>query len=262
MKKTIFTYLLFFASLITLFSIFVSAENCRYHDEAELLNSSQADYLENALQDIYDIHKADVFIVVVEDLGHQSARSYANKIFRTETGTDDAKKSGVVLILSMEERDWHVYAYGIARYIFTDQVIDSVMEVLVSDYLSKNDFYNGFIGFANQCHAYFFRTYERIENEYANGDDPSLDDTPPSMGTCILIALSVGLVTAIVTVSILISQLKSVKSARDASGYVKHDSFALTESRDIFLYSTVSRSARSQSSSGSRSRSGGRSGKF
>ena len=133
MKKKFFAYLLFFISLIAAFSILVSADQHRYHDEVELLNSSQADYPEN---------------------------------------------------------------------------------------------------------------------------------TPPSIETCILIALSIGLAAAVITVLILRSQLKSVKSARDASGYVMHDSFALTESRDIFLYSTISKTARSQSSSDSRSRSGGRSGKF
>ena len=262
MKKNFFTYLLFFVSLIAAFSILVSADQHRYHDEVELLNSSQADYLENALQNVYNVHKINVFIAVVEDIESRDANSYANKIFGFEKNTYNDEKNGVVLLLNVKERDWHVYVYGVARYVFTDQVIDSLMEVLVTDYFSKNDFYNGFIGFANQCHAYFFRTYERIENAYANGDGLSSESTPPSIGTCILIALSIGLAAAVITVLILRSQLKSVKSARDASGYVMHDSFALTESRDIFLYSTISKTARSQSSSSSRSRSGGRSGKF
>ena len=62
-----------------------------------------------------------------------------------------------------------------------------------------------------------------------------------SISSCILIALGIGLVAGIITVLILINQLKSVKSAKNASVYVESGSFALTEKRDVYLYSTVTK---------------------
>lgn len=70
-----------------------------------------------------------------------------------------------------------------------------------------------------------------------------------SVSSCILIAIAVGLIAAFITCMILRGQLKSVKSARNASSYVNYGSFVLTEKHDIFLYSTVSKTPKSQNNS-------------
>ena len=76
-----------------------------------------------------------------------------------------------------------------------------------------------------------------------------------SVSSCILIAVVIGLIAAIITVLILRSQLKSVKRAKSAFQYVNYGSFLLTEKRDIYLYSTVSKIPKPQNnSSSSRSR--------
>ena len=76
-----------------------------------------------------------------------------------------------------------------------------------------------------------------------------------SISSCILIAVVVGLIAAIITVLVLRSQLKSVKRAKSAFQYVNYGSFLLTEKRDIYLYSTVSKNPKPKNnSSSSRSR--------
>ena len=72
-------------------------------------------------------------------------------------------------------------------------------------------------------------------NEYADGEGSS------DLFTVACIACVMGLLVGFVSVSFMRSKLKSVRSARNAANYVKIGSFSLKESRDIFLYSTVTR---------------------
>ena len=57
----------------------------------------------------------------------------------------------------------------------------------------------------------------------------------------LLIAFGIGLAVAIVTVVIMVRRMSTVRAAKTADGYVKKNSFCLTESRDIYLYSRISR---------------------
>ena len=65
--------------------------------------------------------------------------------------------------------------------------------------------------------------------------------TSPSLLNIFLISLAVGLVISLVIVFLMKRSMSTVRSAKRADGYVKRDSFSLTEARDIFLYSTVTR---------------------
>ena len=63
------------------------------------------------------------------------------------------------------------------------------------------------------------------------------NDTLLKIVVCLLIGLAVGL-----TVTLLMKRgMSTVRKQKRADVYVKKDSFSLTESRDLFLYSTVTR---------------------
>lgn len=59
--------------------------------------------------------------------------------------------------------------------------------------------------------------------------------------TRIAISFLVALVISLVIVFLMKSSLNTVHRAKSANSYTKEGSFALTECRDIFLYSTVTR---------------------
>lgn len=60
----------------------------------------------------------------------------------------------------------------------------------------------------------------------------------------VLIAVGVGFIPAIITVSVMKGQLKSVKFQPTASQYVRSGSFELTGKSDRYLYSTVRKTER------------------
>ncbi len=92
----------------------------------------------------------------------------------------------------------------------------------------------------------------------------------------LLAILAISVVIAFIWVSVMRSGMNNVKKSDRAANYVRKDSFKLTQSSDLYLYSTVTKTPRAQSSSssggsrggGSSHRSssggthGGRSGKF
>ena len=57
----------------------------------------------------------------------------------------------------------------------------------------------------------------------------------------IAVSLLIGLTAALITVFLMKRSMSTVRKQKNAGTYVQKDSFRLTESRDIYLYSTVTR---------------------
>lgn len=88
--------------------------------------------------------------------------------------------------------------------------------------------------------------------------DGLMKAVPPHVSvTKMLIAFFIGLVIALVICISLKSKLKSVKMQRGAANYVRPGSMFVTASRDTYLYSTVTRTARPKNNGGSHSSSSG-----
>lgn len=67
----------------------------------------------------------------------------------------------------------------------------------------------------------------------------------------IFISIGVGVILAFIIVGRMKAQLKTVRFQAAAGNYVKDGSMNVTESRDLFLYHTVTKTAKEKSSSGS-----------
>ena len=70
--------------------------------------------------------------------------------------------------------------------------------------------------------------------------DPNSAD-PDDIVLRIVIGYVIGLVLALVIVLVMVRKMSTVRPAKTADGYVKKNSFRLTESRDIYLYSRITR---------------------
>ena len=70
-----------------------------------------------------------------------------------------------------------------------------------------------------------------------------MGDTAPTQNLAakILISLLIGIAVALVIVLLMKRSMSTVRKQRNAGDYVKKNSFRLVESRDIYLYSTVTR---------------------
>lgn len=216
----------------------------RLVDDADLLTDSEESDLLSKLDEISERQYCDVAIVTVDSLDGKTARAYADDFFDYNgygMGNDD---SGILLLISMEYRDWAISTYGFGIQAFTDAGQEYITEQILPD-LSDGNYAASFNQFAALADR--FLTQAKTGNPYDYGNLPK----GPLSLLWTLVAIGAGLLIAWIIVSIMKSSLKSVQPKNNASDYVRNGSMHLTVAQDMFLYRTVSRSARPKSSSSS-----------
>ena len=149
----------------------------------------------------------------------------------------------------MNERKYDIYAFGQMK---DEIMIKSIRNDLASDlqpYLTDGEYYTAFMGYADKVE-------EEIYNVYENGPN-----TEPSYA--VPIGIGCGLVIALITVLIMKSQMNTLKTNPMANEYLRKGGFSLDRARDIFLYTSITRTKReTDSDSSGSSDSGHSSGSF
>lgn len=247
--------------MLLLLPLDVQAATPRLVDDAGLLSSEEYDDLLNELDDISDYLVFDVVIVTTDSLGGKSATAYADD-FYDENGY---RKDGILLLVSMEDRDWAISTSGDGIYAFTDRGQEYITDLVVP-YLSDGNYAEGFMTFALQCEDFVLEADSG--KPYDVGHMPS---RPGAVLFRILIALAVGGIVALAVTLMMRGKLKSVHFQASAAEYYQPGSMAIYAQQDRFLYRNVSRTEKESSSdsggssthtSSSGTSHGGSSGKF
>ena len=156
-------------------------------------------------------------------------------------------------MVSIGDREWHITTHGYGMTAFNDDGLAYLKEN-VEPLLKDENFYGAFDTYADLC--------QDLLEMAANGEPY----TEPFSPIWILISLGIGLVLAFLCTMGMRAQLKSVRTQDSAVDYVRQGSMALTRSNDIFLYHTVTKTAKQKdsdsSSGGSDSDHGGTGGSF
>lgn len=248
MKRKIANFSYFIVLLFLTLCVTASAKASNYYmvDNAGLLNENQSAELEDRLKEVSADHSIDIVILTVNDIGEKSPINYACDFYDTNGYGYGSTKDGVILLISMADRDMAMSGTDKGADIFTDSIIDDIMDEIASD-LGDADYYDAFSLFVDIC--------DDTANEHA-------ESLKFPFWKYVIIALFLGFVIAFVATAVMKGKLKSVRPVHGAAGYIKKGSFKLTESRDLFLYSTVTRTARPKNNSsgggGSRRSSGSR----
>ncbi len=237
MKKLSFILI----SLLLVFSLSLSAvaeeKGALLVDGASLLTRSEAVDIVERLTEISETYGFDLVIVTVETVGTVDPETFAEDFYENGNYGVGEDRSGAILLVSEKTRDWFMIANGIGEEIIPDvySLADSFLP-----YFADDDWYGGLDAFVTE-------TEHRIDTHF---------NFP--IGNNLLISVVVGLVIALIVVSVMKGKLKSVRFQTNAREYVRRDSFVLNHSRDLYLYSTVTRVAKPKNNSnGSRGGVGG-----
>lgn len=253
MKKKIFALLLsltlcLFAALPAL-----AADLPRLVDDAGLLTAAQAASLEAELDEISQRQGFDVVIVTLDSLMGNGSEALAEWIWDEYHYGFGEEDDGIILLISMEERDWALTATGFGKEALNEDARAYMSDAFVP-YLSRGDYDEA------------FRLFARMADELvgqARAGRPY--KAPFNAGIAFLIAFLPSLAAALAVVSILKGQLRSVRPQAAAADYILPGSLQITQARERYLYRTVTRRERPKPSSGGHS-GGGRhsssSGKF
>ena len=244
MKKKAIASLLFALCLLLCMTAAAHAEaRIDYvSDYAGLLSDAQRQDLSNLAARVSDEYNFGVFVVVVNDYKsyvNGSIADFSENVFHRYGLGRGQKEEGVLLAMSMSNRDYDIYAHGdFGNYAFTDygkrQLADSFL-----DNFRGNDWEGGFRDF--------------IENsgnmlEMARNGRPvdtwiaDQAETGPRMTLGkLLVSLGVGCLTGGATVGGMKRQMKTAVRQTGAANYVAQGGVRLSNKRDDFVNRSVTR---------------------
>ncbi|MBR6696753.1 MAG: TPM domain-containing protein [Lachnospiraceae bacterium] len=198
-------------------------------DEADLLTDAQEEELRERIEKIKAEHDFEVAIVTTTSLyGKGTAMRFTDDYYDYNNFDID----GICLMRCPETRDLYISTSGSGIDYFTDDDIDYALDEMVP-YVSGGNFYKA-------CNIFLDEVESNIEGYGAEKAMSYL----MALGICALISLFV----TFVTISGLKSNMNTAKLQTRGDNYVSKGSFAVTNARDIYLYSRVSVRPRVESS--------------
>ncbi len=204
------------------------------YDQANLLSSYEESELADTLREISHANGVQVVVATVDSTDGKSADAYVNYFYDSMDLGYGTSRDGILLLVSMSNRQYRILSNGSAADVITPSAIDEISDSIVS-YLSDGDYAEAFLEFADECDSYY-----RFD-----------------IGEHLIPALIIGAVVGVIVALILKAQLKSVRKRYTAHEYVRAGSMNISKSADLFLYRTVNRTARQKSSSSGSGRSSG-----
>lgn len=205
-----------------------AAHPSRVVDDAGILSQDEVNSLTEKCDKVSEKYDVDVVIVTVESIGDKTPEAFADDYFDYNGYGLGNDRSGVLFLLAMESRDWWISTRGYGINAFSDSDIKEIGSKVVS-YLSGEQYAKGFDKFISLA-----------EDELKAAKN---SEKFPLFRNLIIAAL-VGLIVALIVTGNLKSQLKSVHSKREAYDYVRKGSMEITDAREFFIYSHVTRTAR------------------
>ena len=226
-------------------------------DMAGLLTPDEDLELEEMAQQLGEQYDVGVYIVTVDDFrdtGESSVYKATYTIYHEFTMGLGPNRDGIMLLLSMAERDYAMFVYGKeAEYAFNGYGQEQLEEVFLDDF-ADDDWYGGFQDYLDECGDYL---------QKAESGHP----VRASATKYIVISIALALIIALIVCGVLTGKMKSAVKQATADAYVA-GGLNLTQNTDFFTHRTQTRTKieRGDSSSSSSSESGGggsgRSGKF
>ena len=245
-------------------SEYLPVQDFAYYDQGGLLSDSEEKSLVEKSYSLGEAHSCDIVVITDDtDIADSEGNTdpddvldyYLNEL-GYGIGGPNGSTSVVALYLNITTRDWYISGYGTAEKAVNSDAISYIGEQIKPD-LTAGNYYTAFDRFMDLS-AEMFEMYE----------DGKPYKAPFNLGGALIISVILGFVVALIYVSVLKGQLKSVAANDSAADYVIPGSMNLEQSNEFFLYKTVSRVRRQSESSGShtgshtgRSHSGG-GGKF
>lgn len=257
MKRKVFVSLLLALSLLLSLAVFARAEAQIdfVNDYAGVLTDGERQSLNERAREISEQYGFGVYVVIVgdyRDFVNGSIENFAEEVFHSYGLGWGESENGVILAMSMDDRDYDIYAHGdFGNYAFTDYGKKELANTFLDNF-RRNDWAGGFQDYVNNCEAML---------KLAKGGKPldiwipdEVEEGPGLDSFELLMSLVIGCVVGGITVAGMKKQMKTAVKQTRAANYVAQGGVHLRGKRDDFVNRTVSRQViRHESSSSHRS---------
>lgn len=126
-------------------------------DAAGLLSENENMLLEKMAESVSQKYGVGVYIVTVEDyrdFHSEGVYKATYTIYHECTMGEGPNRDGIMLLLSMDDRDWAMFCYGSrCEYAFNSYGQQKLEKVFLDNF-GENDWYGGFEDYVKECSVY------------------------------------------------------------------------------------------------------------
>ena len=249
--KRIFSCLLLLL-LMTSFVVtaYADFQNPSIVDDAGYLMQSELSSLSKELDKVREKYGFEVAIYTESEMTSSTAEESADDIYDYNGYGAGENDDGILLYICSDTREYHFTTHGEGLKYFNSNGL-KYLESKVVPYLSENDYYEAF-------NAYIETTDELLQMAK---DGKPYNEKQYSTKYLIGVIIAALLIPLLVALILMKKKLKKMKTAVEndyAANYVKPGSMNISVSRDLFLYSRITKTERPKESSGTHTSSSGR----
>ena len=201
----------------------------RLVDDADLLASEEEQDLLSKLNEISERQAVDVVVVTVDSLDGKTPEAFADDYFDYNGYGIGADRDGIILVISMGERQMAMSTRGFGITAFTDEGQDYIWD-MITPYIGNESYAAAFNEFADLCDDFI--------SQAKAGEPYDVGNMPDKVGIIGIIAWLIPsfLIAAVISLFLKKKKRKSLKTVmmrNDATDY--WDELELTENYDQYL---------------------------
>lgn len=249
--KRIFSCLVLLLLLISLvLPVYADFQNPSIVDDAEYLMQSELSYLSKELDNVRKKYDFEVAIYTESNMTSDTAEESADDIYDYQGYGAGENDDGILLYICSDTREYHFTTHGKGLEYFNSNGL-KYLESKVVPYLSEDDYYEAF--------EIFIETTDELLQMAKDGKpyDKKQYSTKYLIGV-IIAALLIPLLVAYLMMNKKLKKMKTAEENDYAANYIKPGSLKINASRDLFLYSRITKTEKAKSSSGTHTSSSGR----
>lgn len=223
-------------------------------DESGVLSEKEWLELESRAKSISQSHQVGVYFYIVDDYtlyGDGEVYDVTTEIYHGIDLGLGKDRNGIIVLLSMKERDYAMFVYGeFAEYAFDSYGQEKLEEAFLEDF-GSNDWNTGITRYLDTCDEYLTK---------AEDGKP----VRPAHWPWVLMMTGLSCLVAGTICIVLMRKMKTVHQKSEADAYIAAGGLSLTDQYDRYTHTTETRVKIEKESSSSESggRGSGRSGKF
>lgn len=245
-----------FPILFILLTSFAWSAQSVIHDDCGLLSNHEISELEARASQTAQAYNCGVYIYVVKDMDSYTfdyevyndafgIEAFAQYLFFNELKGTGSSGDGILLVMSMKERDYDIMAHGsLGNYAFTDYGKSKLADSFLS-YFADGEWYKGFSAYLNKVDRFLQAAAEGNPVDIGSGRIKE-----HKLPLSIAAGLIFGMIVALISCLVMKSGMKSVHLARIASNFIADNGVNIAIQKDMFTHNTVVRTPLQTSSGG------------
>ena len=207
-------------------------------DDAGLLASDEISALEARAREISDAQGMDVVIWTTDETDGREIRYQAADFYDYSGYGQGEDHDGVMLMISMAERNWFILTTGSGIRAFTDYGIQWIGSD-IRPALSDGDYAGAFERFLSDAEQFILQA--QAGEPYDVDNEPDSGSLLESLLVALAIIAAISLVITLIVMHVLKGQLHSARPQATANNYVRDGSMRMGAPLDLFLYQTQTR---------------------